>query len=107
MHRFQSQASFAISFEPSAFSFYAPLTKPAPIESTSASCAMFSALCFEPLNPEPGTLNGYSSFSLTRIQCSCIVAFNHTALQHPRATIKPICCWGDIFQKAKFILFKI
>ena len=35
-------------------------------------------------------LIGESSFFLTEIQCSCIVAFKSNQLQHPGPTIKPI-----------------
>jgi putative transposon-encoded protein len=49
-----------------------------------------SALCFGPLIPGPGAPTDKSSFFLTEIQCSCIVAFRSTQLQHPGPTIKPI-----------------
>ena len=52
--------------------------------------AVNSALCVEPPIPGPGGLIDKSSFFLTEIQCSCIVAFRSSHLQHPGSTIKPI-----------------
>jgi putative transposon-encoded protein len=51
---------------------------------------MRSALYFDPPIPGPATLTGKSSFFLTEIQCSCIVAFRFTQLHHPGPTIKAI-----------------
>jgi putative transposon-encoded protein len=51
---------------------------------------VLSSLCVEPPIPGSGRLIDKSSFFLTEIQCSCIVAFESTQLQHPGPPNKPI-----------------
>ena len=49
---------------------------------------MHAARYVRPPIPSLGAMRGKSSFFLTEIQCSCIVAFISTHLQHPGSTIK-------------------